>query len=96
VNLRTALKFPVVPPQFFRYFRFMDAALIEKEALQMPDLKRAQLADRLLQSISPVTSELQQAWATEADDRMEAYRAGKIAAIDGPQALADLRQRWVR
>jgi putative addiction module component (TIGR02574 family) len=74
----------------------MDAALIEKEALQMPDLKRAQLADRLLQSISPVTSELHEAWSAEADDRMEAYRAGKIDAIDGPQALADLRQKWVR
>lgn len=73
----------------------MDAALIEKEALQMPGLKRAQLADRLLQSISPVNSELHEAWAVEAEDHMKAYQAGTIAAIDGPQALADLRNRWV-
>lgn len=69
----------------------MDAAIIEKEALRLPDSERAVLTDRLLESLSQTSLELQTAWIQELDSRMEAFRNGKIAAVDGPQAMAQLR-----
>lgn len=71
----------------------MDAAILEKEALQLPDGERAILAERLLESLSQVTAETRSAWVAEADSRMEAFRAGKIQTVDGPQAMEELRSR---
>lgn len=72
----------------------MDAAIIEKEALQLSEAERAVLADHLLASLSLTTSDIREAWVHEADDRMRAFRAGEIPAVDGPQAMADLRARF--
>ena len=74
----------------------MDAAIIEKEALQLSDSQRALLADRLLQSLSKIPLELQTAWIQEVESRMEAFEDGKISAVDGPQAIAELRARFHR
>ncbi len=72
----------------------MDAVIIEKEAMQLPESERAVLADRLLESISPTSSELRGKWVQEADERMRAYRDGEIEAIDGPSAMAELRSQF--
>ncbi len=72
----------------------IDATILEKEAMQLPAADRAVLADRLIQSLSRTSPELRDAWVKEADSRMKAYRAGKIAAVEGPQAMADLRSRF--
>jgi hypothetical protein len=72
----------------------MDAAVIEKEALRLPEVDRAFLADRLLQSISPIPSELKNAWIKEANERMEAFREGRLTAVAGPQALSSLRAKF--
>jgi hypothetical protein len=72
----------------------MDAAIIEREALQLSEAERAVLADHLLASLSRTTSEIRDAWVREADDRMRAFREGEIAAVDGPQAMAELRARF--
>ena len=74
----------------------MDAAVLRKEALQLPDKDRALLADSLLASLSPTPAELEAAWVREADERLQAFRAGQIDAVDGPSALADLRARFPR
>ena len=74
----------------------MDAAIIEEEALRMPEFQRALLADRLIQSISPIAAELRESWVRESDDRMAAYRDGEILSVDGSQAMADLRRRFGR
>ena len=74
----------------------MDAALLEKQALLLPETERAILAERLLESISPSASALRESWVREADARMRAFRAGDITAVDGPQAMADLRSRFVK
>lgn len=71
----------------------MDAAIIEKEALQLPESQRALLADRLMESLSRTSTEVRQAWIREARDRVDAFQEGKIEAADGPEALADLRAR---
>jgi len=74
----------------------MEAAIIEKEALQLSDCERAVLADRLLESLSRRPAELEAAWIREADSRMEAFREGRIVAVSGPQAMADLRSSFPR
>lgn len=74
----------------------MEAVIIEKEALQLPDCERAVLADRLLASLSRQSAGLDEAWLREADERMAAWREGKIEAVSGPEALAELRSEFRR
>ena len=72
----------------------MDAAILEKEALLLPDTERAILVDRLLASLSSTATTLHAAWSQEADARMTAFCNGEIQAVDGPQAMAELRSRF--
>jgi putative addiction module component (TIGR02574 family) len=74
----------------------IDAAVIEKEAMELSDVQRAVLAERLLESISPTSKDIHEAWIKEAEDRMSAYRDGKISIVDGPLAIAELRERFSR
>lgn len=74
----------------------MDPAIIEKEAMQLTAPERALLADRLLTSLSQLSDERKEAWIREADDRMQAYRNGEISAVDGPEAMAELKARFAR
>lgn len=74
----------------------MEAVIIEKEALQLSDCERAVLADRLLASLSPNPPGLDESWLKEADDRMLAFREGMIEAVDGPEALAEMRREFPR
>ena len=74
----------------------MDTAVIEKQAMQLPDVDRALLADHLIESLSRVPLALKDAWVAEADSRVAAYRAGEIPALDGPKAMAELRSRFAR
>ncbi len=69
----------------------MEMATIEEAALQLTDSERALLADRLIESLSPVSLSLRAAWIAEADERMQAFQDGKITAVDGPAAVAELR-----
>ena len=72
----------------------MDEAILQKEALKLPVQERALLADALLRSLdTEALREIERAWAEEAEDRCQAYRAGKLEAVDGPTAIKDLRTR---
>jgi hypothetical protein len=74
----------------------MEAVIIEKEALQLPEIERAVLADRLLASLSHRPAELEAVWLREADSRIEAFRSGKLEAVSGPEAMAELRRMFPR
>lgn len=74
----------------------MDLAIIEEGAMRLPDGERAILADRLLSSLAQTSKETRAAWVQEADARMEAYREGKLDAVDGPEALAKLKERFAK
>ena len=69
----------------------MDVAILEKEALLLPEHARAILADRLIESISPPPSSLLDAWIEESESRLDAFQRGEIEAIDGQEALKALR-----
>ncbi|MEO5913363.1 MAG: addiction module protein [Luteolibacter sp.] len=70
--------------------------MIEKEALQLSESERALLADRLLESLSHRSAEMDATWVREADSRMAAFREGKVKAVAGPEAMAELRKRFPR
>lgn len=72
----------------------IDAAVIEKESMQLSDFQRVALAERLLESLSPTSKQVREAWVEEADDRMRAYEQGEFPAVDGPDAMAKLRERF--
>ena len=53
-------------------------------ALSLPAEIRADLAERLLESLEEQDQcELDAAWAKEAESRIQAYRQGKLKAIPG-------------
>jgi|JI9StandDraft_1071089.scaffolds.fasta_scaffold350343_2 putative addiction module component (TIGR02574 family) len=63
------------------------------EALAMPVEKRAELANLLLQSLNPANTEIEQAWAKEAEARLAAYQSGQLKAVDARQSLEQIRSR---
>ncbi|HEU0012921.1 MAG TPA: addiction module protein [Longimicrobium sp.] len=63
---------------------------IEAEVLKLPVHHRARLAQSLITSLDE-ESEIEAAWAEEADRRYEAYRAGEMKAIPAAQAMAEIR-----
>ena len=65
---------------------------IFRAALSLPQDARADLADRLLESLGEVAA-VEARWAKEAEDRILAYERGEIAAIPGEQVFAALRSR---
>jgi putative addiction module component (TIGR02574 family) len=66
-------------------------------ALELPAERRAELADRLLASLeAPIDREIAQAWAEEADRRMEAYRQEKMEAIPADEAWERINARWTK
>lgn len=65
---------------------------IFRAALSLPQEARADLADKLLESLGEVAA-VEARWAKEAEDRILAYERGEIAAIPGDQVLAALRSR---
>jgi hypothetical protein len=74
----------------------MDSAIIESQAMQLPDNERALLADKLLSSISNTPKEITEAWVHESKVRLEAFRRGEIEAVDGSSAMASLRENLSR
>ena len=68
----------------------MDGATIEREALDLTVAERAQLADKLLLTLEMENVER---WGREADRRLQAFERGEMTAIDGPEAVAEIRRR---
>lgn len=65
---------------------------LEAEAMQLNQQERADLAERLLESLASSTSDhLQQAWTQAALRRRDEIRSGKVVATPGPEGLAMVR-----
>ena len=66
---------------------------ITETALSLPIGERAVLADRLLDSLSPVNESegIRNAWVEVARNRLEEVISGKVKTIDGPTGLAQAR-----
>lgn len=63
-------------------------------ALALPPDDRAALADKLLDSLSESPdSEIDAAWAAEAEQRIAAYEQGKLKAIPAEEVFRSLPTR---
>lgn len=69
----------------------MDTVALEKEAMQLSDIERALLADRLLQTLGSEDDAILRKWGEEAECRLDAYLAGTEKALDGQKVLSELR-----
>ncbi|HEV2852965.1 MAG TPA: addiction module protein [Thermoanaerobaculia bacterium] len=67
---------------------------IFRAALSLPEESRAELADRLLQSLDESDQdEIDARWAREAEDRIAAFERGEIVAISGDEVFSSLKFR---
>jgi putative addiction module component (TIGR02574 family) len=69
---------------------------ILKQALALPLRERAELVDRLLATFqSPLDPHLDELWASEAEDRLDAYERGELKAVPAEEVFAKIRPESV-
>jgi len=67
------------------------AEKILEEALQLPSSERADLAERLLDSLAFGTDERVDAlWSAEAESRIAAFRRGDLSAVPAEDVFAEI------
>lgn len=60
-----------------------------ESALSLPPAERAELAEGLLASLEPLDPTIDGLWAKEAEDRLAAFRAGRMRAISADEVFAE-------
>lgn len=66
---------------------------LAEEAMRLPVDSRAQLADKLVESLDlQEPDQLRRLWLTEAIRRRDEIRSGQVRAIPGEQVLAEVRR----
>lgn len=64
-----------------------------EEALKLPPVERSELIERLLSSFEfPSRKVVDELWAKEAGDRIEAYEQGLIAAIPADSVFSEIEK----
>jgi putative addiction module component (TIGR02574 family) len=77
--------------------RRMNSATLANEALKLSPSERAEIIDALWRSLDPAEQvSLDEAWLRESQDRLTAFRAGQLTAIDGEDALRDIENELKR
>ncbi len=66
---------------------------LASQAAKLPPNERLQLVETILATLDKPDPEIAAAWAREADDRLEAYRRGKLTAVDEDQVFGNLDQQ---
>ncbi len=66
---------------------------LEAEALELPVEARGELATRLLDSLEPSDSEIQERWICEAERRAEEMRSGQVRGEPVDQVLTRIRAK---
>lgn len=75
----------------------MTVEQIVDEAMGLPSEARALLADRLVESLDPAEDGyVRQLWMEEATRRRDEVRSGRVQAIPGEEALAQVRRAVAR
>ena len=62
-----------------------------KEALTLRPSEKAQLIDTLISTLDKPDSEIDELWAKEAEDRIDAYDQGKLKAVSLEKVLQKYR-----
>ena len=66
---------------------------LEAEALKLPVEARGELATRLLDSLEPSDTEIQERWIHEAERRAEEMRSGRVGGEPIGEVLARIRAK---
>ena len=69
------------------------ATAILHQSFELPSSDRAALVEGLIASLDKPDPALDAMWLKEAEDRLAAYRAGELGAIDAERAFADLGKK---
>ena len=64
---------------------------IFEEASALSPFKKAQLIDKLISSLDKPDKEIDELWAKEAEDRIDAYDQGKLKAVSLEKVLQKYR-----
>ncbi len=65
------------------------------EALALPVDQRAELADKLLESLNgPIPEEIERAWAEEAERRVAEIKSGKVKPIPAEDVFKKIHDRF--
>ena len=64
---------------------------IFKETLTLRPSEKAQLIDKLISTLDKPDSEIDELWAKEAEDRIDAYDQGKLKAVSLEKVLQKYR-----
>ena len=64
-----------------------------KEARKLSPAERIRLVDEILSSLDQTDPSLDQRWATEAEDRIAAYRRGEIRALDLSEVISKYNRK---
>jgi len=75
----------------------MNSAVLAKEALKLSALEKAQIIEMLWRSLDPADQDaIDQAWLRESQDRLKAFRAGELMAVDGEETLRSIEAKLGR
>jgi putative addiction module component (TIGR02574 family) len=64
-----------------------------RQTMQLPPSERAALVEGIIESLDKPDPTLDALWLKEAEDRLAAYRAGELGAVDAEQVFAELGKR---
>jgi putative addiction module component (TIGR02574 family) len=68
---------------------------IEKRALGLSAVERVSLAEKLLSSLdSPLQFSLDQKWADESEDRIQAFERGEVGASEAAMVFERLEKKY--
>ena len=72
----------------------MTLAKVQEHARSLSATERAELLDWLWESLQPEgTLQVQERWAQDAEERIDAVDRGDLPTVDGPSAMLELRKR---
>lgn len=64
-----------------------------EKAIHLPPVERAELVEQILSSFDfPTRDKIDALWASEAEDRIDAYDQGKIKAIPASQVFEKINR----
>jgi putative addiction module component (TIGR02574 family) len=66
-----------------------------EEALMLPLEERAELVDKLLQSLNvPTQSEVDRLWMEEVEKRVSDYESKRVDALNGENVIKEIRNQF--
>ena len=69
-----------------------DTQQILKDALKLPSKERANLVDDLISSLGQPDEQIDNLWRRKVEDRINAYRTGKIRSFTLEEVLSKYRK----